>query len=35
MNSLSIMLHTFLKLHSSYVDLNFLKEESDMTFDLL
>ena len=35
MNSLSIMLHTLLKLLSSYVDLNFLKELSDITFDLL
>ena len=35
LNSLSIMLHTFLKLLSSYVDLNFLKELSDMTFNLL
>ena len=31
----AIMLHTFLKLLSSYVDINFLKELSDMTFDLL
>ena len=29
MNSLSIMLHTFLKLLSSYEDLNFLKELSE------